>query len=279
MTPPEKAYVVKEEYSPGYGRDIVKSHATRSAQVEAGFFTAHLRSGMHLLDCGCGPGTIAAGLARHLFEGSVVGIDISANQVETAQRRALANGLDNAHFQVGSVYKLPFPDESFDAVFAHGLLQHLIDPIAAIAEMHRVLRPGGCIGVRDDDVGSLILAPASPEMDRVLQVLQGVMRLSGGDPTIGRRYRTLLRCGGFHDIYMSATTEYDGTNQATTVRGDLAASLLEHMVEKAIAADLVTAEEMQALIEASRAWGRHQDAFDAIIWCEAVGWKRPVSAP
>lgn len=53
----------------------------------------------------------------------------------------------------------------------------------------------------------------------------------------------------------------------------LAAKLIEHMTEMAVKLGWASAEEMKELAYASREWGERPDAFDAIIWCEAVGWK------
>jgi hypothetical protein len=89
-----------------------------------------------------------------------------------------------------------------------------------------------------------------------------------------RRHKELLREAGFGDVRASATAAHDRTPEATTKRGDLAAALLQHMAEAGVKAGWTTAAEMDGLARASRAWGRHPDAFDAILWCEAVGWKR-----
>jgi hypothetical protein len=70
-----------------------------------------------------------------------------------------------------------------------------------------------------------------------------------------------------------ASTECDGTLEATAMRGDLGASLLEHMTDEIVAAGWATPAEMKDIITACRAWGRDPDAYDVITWCEAVGWK------
>ena len=54
-------------------------------------------------------------------------------------------GVTNAHFEVADVYSLPFPDGFFDAVFAHAVLMHLREPVRALEEVRRVLRPGGML--------------------------------------------------------------------------------------------------------------------------------------
>jgi ubiquinone/menaquinone biosynthesis C-methylase UbiE len=124
-------------------------HGVRTATNVGGFFTSFLRSGIRLLDCGCGPGTITVGLAELVAPGEVTGIDASADLIASAQGNAARAGLSNATFQTGNVYSLPFADDSFDAVWAHALLEHLHDPVAALAEMRRVLQSGGIIGVRN----------------------------------------------------------------------------------------------------------------------------------
>src|SRR3982751_2453408 len=115
---------------PSFDRDL----AGRTATQRGGFFLQHLRPGMRLLDCGCGPGSITLGLAEAVAPGEVVGLDIAPVQIERARALAAEERVSNARFEVGEVYALPFPDASFDAVHANALLCHLGDPVRALRE-------------------------------------------------------------------------------------------------------------------------------------------------
>lgn len=97
--------------------------------------------GDHLdLACGTGePGLVVAAEQG----GKVTLTDISAGMVRQAERKAAARGLDNVRFQVCSADELPFPDGSFDSATCRLGLMFMPDPVAAAAEIKRVLRPGG----------------------------------------------------------------------------------------------------------------------------------------
>src|SRR5258708_6746577 len=95
--------------------------ARRTAAREAAFLLPHLQPGMRLLDCGFGPGTITLGLAEFVAPGEVVGVDLEARQVDAARRRADDQGITNVRFERGDLYALPFPDASFDVVFANAV--------------------------------------------------------------------------------------------------------------------------------------------------------------
>jgi SAM-dependent methyltransferase len=108
----------------------------RTGQV-ASFLAPHLRAGMRLIDCGCGPGSITIDLARMVAPGEVVGIDRRQASLSDARTFARERGVANVAFELANVYQLPFPDRSFDAAFACALLQHLAAPLAALKEMRR----------------------------------------------------------------------------------------------------------------------------------------------
>jgi ubiquinone/menaquinone biosynthesis C-methylase UbiE len=101
-----------------------------------------------VLDVGCGVGSLALDLAATIAPGRVAGIDLDAGQIAVAHTTAAERAIENAAFQTGSVYELPFDDASFDVVYANTVLLYVREPVRAVAEMRRVLRPGGLAAVR-----------------------------------------------------------------------------------------------------------------------------------
>lgn len=96
--------------------------------------------GKRFLDVGCGGGRYSIALA-HLGAAAVTGVDVSRQAVRDARHRA--NDLRQVTFQIASAEALPFDDRSFDGVICSGVIHHLVHPVEAIAEIARVLRPGG----------------------------------------------------------------------------------------------------------------------------------------
>jgi SAM-dependent methyltransferase len=127
-----------------------------------------LRPGNRLLDLGCGPGDAALALAADVAPGGeVVGVDRSAAMVAVAQERA--GEADGIRFVTGDALALDEPDGSFDAVRCERTLQWVPDPAAAVAELARVLRPGGRLVVIDSDWSTFRLDLGDPELsDRVV---------------------------------------------------------------------------------------------------------------
>jgi ubiquinone/menaquinone biosynthesis C-methylase UbiE len=114
---------------------------------DAAMARAGLAPDMVVADVGTGTGFMAAGLARRVRR--VIGIDASPAMLDQA-RRNLA-GLDNVELRVGDGLRLPLDDGTLDAIFANMYLHHIVEPPAAIAEMVRVLKPGGRLVITDAD--------------------------------------------------------------------------------------------------------------------------------
>lgn len=148
----ESTKLTRENYGQRGNSAFENEIAQRTAVQDAEFLLPYLKPSMRLLDVGCGPGSITIGLGNVLTFGEVVGIDNQPEMVERARDAAAKAKVENVSFELADCYKLPFPDDSFDACFANSVLQHLSDPVAALAEMRRVLRPGGFAGVRDLEV-------------------------------------------------------------------------------------------------------------------------------
>ena len=133
--------------------NVVSFLSRRRVVTEAAFLLPHLRAGDRVLDCGCGSGRITRELAQAVGPGgSVVGVDLTIEGVRPTFQPS--NETQAAiRFQAADLSDLPFPDASFDVVFAHVLFGHLDMPAAAAREIMRVLSPGGLIAMRSPDWG------------------------------------------------------------------------------------------------------------------------------
>ena len=155
----------------GYDATVVQNYYTlREAERVAEFFLPYLESGMTLLDCGCGPGTVTLGLAEAVAPAQTVGIDLEPSMVERATSFAAGRRTDNIEFQVADIRDLPFPDDSFDVVFTSAVLEHLGDPDRALREIHRVVKPGGLVGVINTDWGDPLISPLNESVSRFFEI-------------------------------------------------------------------------------------------------------------
>ena len=109
-----------------------------------------------VLEIGCGTGVVARAIAaRPGFSGQVTGIDQSPAFIAAAHRFAADAGVGpRTAFQVGDVHAMDFRGAQFDAVIAHTVISHVLDPLAMLKDAARVVRPGGTIAVFDGDYAS-----------------------------------------------------------------------------------------------------------------------------
>lgn len=247
----------------------------RSAAVNAAFLLPHLRPGISLLDLGCGPGSITAGLAEAVAPGTVTGLDINPSVIASA--RAAHGGPVGLSFTIGDAGALPFADATFDAVFAHALLQHAHSPIAVLREAFRVLRPGGVIGVADADHGGSLLAPETPALRASLDLAVRVQALRGGDAHVGRSLGILLAEAGFKDIAVSVAAGCDGTAAVRARAAEHQAALIsgEPFVAFVEAAGLETRAGLAAMAGAWRTWATVPGAAWTRWWFQAVARREP----
>jgi len=241
-----------DEYTPGYSSPMLEFMARHSAEVEAAFFLPQLKPGTDLLDAGCGPGSITLGLARAVSPGRVIGIEIEDSQFERARETAEHDGL-NVEFRKANVYELPFANQQFDAVFSHAVLESLNDPVAALAEFRRVLKPGGVIGLRAGDLGGLLIDAESEGPAQAFAAYLAQQKTSAKDPNVGRKLARLMRRAGFAVDKVTASYE---------VISDFLAKIGPAFAEQ------FTAAGSQCNLE-----DRPQDnaIFVALAWYEAMG--------
>lgn len=246
-----------DPYLHGHTDAVMKSHTWRTVENSAPHLIAHLHPNQRLLDVGCGPGTITIDLARRVAPGAVVGFDAAAGVIERAQ--SLLGGDDaptNCAFVVDDVYEIGADDDSFDIVHAHQVLQHLTDPVAALLEMRRVLKPGGLLAVRDADYGAMSWAPSAPALDRWMEIYQAIAADQGSMPDAGRYLLGWVMEAGFIDIETSVDVWTFATPADRAWWGDLWADRVEHSSYATHAEDLrlASAVELQAIAAGWRRW-------------------------
>lgn len=268
--------VRSDRYTHGHHPSVVGQHARRTAEVDAAYLLPFLAPGMRLLDVGCGPGTITLGLARAIRPGACVGVDIVPDVVAEATRRAAEGGAGNARFEVADTYALSFEDASFDVAHAHQVLQHVSRPVAALAEMRRVLRPGGLLAVRDADYGTMTWWPRSERLQRFFDLYHAVAVRNGADADAGRRLASWVREAGFVDLRLSGTVVMFTEREAVANWGLSWAERAVHsnVGRHAMEYGLSTAEELEQLADGWRAWASDPEAFFLYVNVEVLA-RRP----
>ena len=264
----------QDTYLHGHHDSVLRSHRWRTPASSAGYLLAHLPSGGNVLDIGCGPGTITAGLAALLPEGRVVGIDAAGDVLVQARAEARRQGAGNASFEVGDVYHLAFADASFDVVHAHQVLQHLSDPIAALAEMGRVCRDGGVVAARDSDYGGMIWFPQDEELAEWRLLYQRVARALRGEPDAGRRLLSWAQAAGFDRIEASASAWCYTGPQDRQWWGRLWAERLtdSSFGDRAVEHALATRADLRRLADAWLRWSASADGWFLIPHGEILCW-------
>jgi len=149
-------------------------------------------AGTKLVELGCGPGFYARRLAARFRDLTVIGLDRSMAQLAQAEARLVTAPLPNCRYDLGDATALPYLDDSIDAVVAARLLANVERPERVIAEVHRVLRPGGRCFVAEPR--SRLRAAVPIALMRIAAQLagsasRGAGRGSGGRGAEGRHER------------------------------------------------------------------------------------------
>ena len=261
-----------DRYTHGHHDSVLRSHRWRTAENSAAYLLDHLGAGQRVLDVGCGPGTITLDLADRVAPGEVVGLDVAGEVIDAARDAASTRGVDNATFAVGDVYALDLPDASFDVVHAHQVLQHLTDPVAALVEMRRVLRPGGVLAVRDSDYGAFAWYPIDARLDRWLELYHQVTAHNRAEADAGRFLRSWVRAAGFADVELSSSTWTFAADDERAWWGDLWAerAVASSFADQAVEYGLSTTDELEQISHAWRDWAATDAGHIVIVHGEVL---------
>jgi SAM-dependent methyltransferase len=136
-----------------FGAYLERVAGALAAEKSASLALLEPGPGQRLLDVGCGRGDDVRALAPRVGPtGCVVGIDVSETLIGEARQRGATSCVE---FQPADAHAMPFADASFDAARVERALQHVEDPAGVLAEMARVVRPGGIIVASEPDWGTL----------------------------------------------------------------------------------------------------------------------------
>lgn len=256
-----------DRYSHGHHESVLRSHRWRTAHNSAGFLLSHLNRGDRVLDVGCGPGTITVDLAKLASPGGVVGIDRSAEVIDAARSHTDGACLSNLEFRVGDVYDLDFEDGSFDVVFAHQVLQHLSDPVRALAQMRRVLAPGGLVAVRDADYGAFAWSPTNPGLERWMELYHEIARRNRAEPDAGRVLAKWVRAAGFEDLEVTSSNWTFFQEDERLWWGRLWADRVRQseFALQAVEYDLTTIDELEGIAQAFLDWASSDDGVFIVV--------------
>ena len=262
-----------DTYIHGHSDSVLRSHRWRTAENSAAYLLPHLADGQRLLDVGCGPGTLTVDLAGRVGpNGSVVGIDLSASVVQEATAHATAQAAGNVTFRTGDFRALEELEGSFDVVHAHQVLQHLRDPVGALAAMGRLARPGGIVAARDSDYLSFLWTPADPRLDRWREIYMAVSDHNG---TRGDAGRWLLRWAldaGLTDVRYSTSTWTFATPSDRAWWGDLWAerTVASSLADQAIEYGVADRAELEEVAGGFRDWAEKPDGTFVLLHGEVV---------
>jgi arsenite methyltransferase len=202
-------------------RDVVRRrHLVREAVAA--------QPGEHVLDVGCGPGFYVKELLEHVgADGSVTGVDVSRAMLAVAAKRV--QGHDNVAFVEAEATSLPVPDGAFDAALSVQVLEYVPDVAAALAEIHRVLRPGGRIVIWDVDWATVSWHTADhARMQRMLDAWDHHLV----HPSVPRTLMRQLHDAGFSDVTTDGHAFVTTALDPETYGGSMMPTISQYAVEQ-----------------------------------------------
>ena len=169
-------------------------------------------------------------------------------------------------------WRLDLPDDTFDVVHAHQVLQHVSDPVRALGEMRRVCRPGGVVAARDSDYSAFAWFPAMAELDRWLEVYLQVARSNDAEPDAGRRLFSWARAAGLTDVTAGSSTWCYATPDDRAWWGGLWADRVtgSDLARQAVDRGVATAGELTAIAAGWRRWAEQDDGWFSVLHGEIV---------
>jgi SAM-dependent methyltransferase len=223
-------------YVHGYDdRESERLHDQAGALVELLHGDTSYPAGARVLEVGCGTGAQSVTLSARSPKARFTSIDVSEESLAVARARRL----ENVEFRRADLFTMAH--ETFDHVFVCFVLEHLSDPVAALARLKTMLRPGGTITVIEGDHGSASFHPDSAAAHEAIRCL---VTLQPGDANIGRRLYPLVVEAGFADVRVSPRMVYVDGSRPDLIEGFTRrtfTAMIEGVRDAAVARGLIDA--------------------------------------
>ena len=263
------------KYQVGQSKGVLDNFSQRTVDNSAAYLRPSLEPHMHVLDIGCGPGSITVDLARHVPQGHVTGIDRAPAALEKARENAKAAGIANVAFVHGDVLALPFADNTFDVTHAHQVVQHVgAAQVPLLREMLRVTKPGGLVACRVGDGPSVVVHPPR-EGVAAMFAMYGRINERAGIPVVdGRNLHIWARHAGYDPARIKVSTS-TWTYHTPEERGFLGKGFQSMVVDPEWARTdlelgLTTEEELQKMTEGWQQFIEDEDGFSIILNVEIL---------
>ena len=263
------------DYTMGFGEEMLESMRRYTAQNNAGYLLPYLRPGLRILDFGCGSGTITVGLAKAVDPGELHGIDMEESVIELARTVAESQGQRNATFHVADVTDMPFEDGFFDVAHCHNVLMHVPDTAAVLAEVKRVLRPGGIIASREMMCQSSFTHPDFGVLRKAWDMFEDLIAADDGHPQMGRDLKKHMVEAGFTNPQVSGSFDiYSTPGDVEFIYGLVNRWFLApEILDAAIKYGAATQELADSIASAYSRWKDDPGAFVSIAFGQIVAGK------
>ena len=247
-----------------------------AADSERLFDEIGVGEGWRAIEMGCGPRGALALLSKRVgATGKVVGIERSAEQVERARRHAADNGLENVEVLEAAGRATGLRDSSFDLATARLVFANVPRPEEILAEMVRLVRPGGIVALHEPDATAQRTEPPLTEQGTLLQLLNDHAAANGIDRSIGLRTPRMLRERGLADVHVHPLVHAYPVGHS---RRMLLPEFAENARERILADGLISAADLDALVGSlRRQLEKPTTLVVSSLFIQAWGRKGPVT--